>query len=366
MQNIKILITGGHATPAIACIEELRLRGYENLVYVSQKFSILFDKNPSSEYKLITEQEKLRFIGFHPGKFARYFEFSSIIWWLRIPIGFIETLLILLKEKPKIILTFGSHIGLPFALVAKIFGIKVIAHEQTRSAGFTIKLIQNFADKVCYSWDGTEEMGDKFYLTGNPLRKSIFEDHKILHDFNNKKQTIFITGGNQGSHIINDKIFKDLVKLTKYFNIIHQTGSNTLFNDFEKALSFENESYLPKNYFTGDEFYQALEQADFVISRGGANTLCEIIVKKKKSLIIPIPNSSGNEQELNAKFLEELGLATVIRQSNLEDTNLGQEIQKLQSKGINAERVEQVANLHKNAPKKIIDLLEELIKNENS
>ena len=383
--NSRIFITGGHATPAIACIEELRQRGFTDLVYIGQKKSILFDKNNSSEYKLITEKIGLPFKSIIAGKFSTFLNFHSLIWILRLPIGFIQALWWQVTLRPSLVLTFGSHVGVPVVFWAWVFNTPIIAHEQTTSIGRANKFIQNLADRVCLSWpesaiDNSELRIDnsqfsilnsqsKYILTGNPIRKEILQ--KLSRNFfeftNSSKPVLLITGGNQGAHTLNTWIFENLEVLSMKFNIIHQTGSNTLFDDFGKAKEIASDlnsseiKYIPRDYIFGEEMASAYANSSFVISRAGANTLIELAILHKKSLLIPIPTSSGNEQFLNAKFIADLGLAIVLDQNKLEEVDLLFCLESLEGLKVREEEVEKFAELHLGAERRIVDLVEEII-----
>lgn len=131
-------------------------------------------------------------------------------------------------------------------------------------------------------------------------------------------------GGNQGSHIINENIFKLLPVILNDFTIIHQTGSSSLTQDYEKAIALKvnlpdqlSQFYLPREFINEYDLAEVLSLADLVISRSGANSSFEYMFMNKHCILIPIPGTSGNEQERQAEFLEELGLAKVIYQKDL-------------------------------------------------
>lgn len=370
-KNTRIFITGGHATPAIACIEELKKRGFQNLVYISQKKSIIFDKNVSSEYRQITEKIQIPFKSIYAGKISKYFGLSALIWFFRIPIGFIQALWYQITLRPQVILTFGSHIGIPVVFWAWAFHKKIIAHEQTVIIGKANTLIQRLATKVCFSWDQSylpKSNNSKFILTGNPVRKEILDfSPNFPFKLKSNAPLLFITGGNQGAHIINEFIFKHLEILLEKYNIIHQTGSNTLFNDLEKAKiqekKFETKpnTYLAEAYFFADTMAQLLHKAEIIISRSGANNITEFLIHQKKCILIPIPNSKGNEQYLNAKLMEGLGLALILEQKKLDEIasfDFISLLTKLLKENItNPDQIKNLSSLHQEAAKNVIDVL---------
>ncbi len=372
-QNLdKILVTGGHLTPAQACIEELITRGYKNILYVGQKRTILFDKNLSAEYKVITSLN-LKFINIIAGKYSRFLNFHALIWFLRIPIGFIHALIILLLERPKLVLSFGSHVALPIVFWAKILLIPVVTHEQTVTIGLSNKIIQFFADKVCYSWENNEyNTSDKYILTGNPVRKAIRDFVNSINNTNNNNNQniiILVTGGNQGAHIINQYIFDNIHTLIKKYRIIHLTGSNTIFNDYSKAKEIENAinksnnlpKYIAYDYVSVNEMIDFYRQSNILITRAGANTIGEIIILRKKALVIPIKTTSGNEQFLNAKLLEKLGLGHTINQDDLYRVDLEKLIDNLLQISVDEEEIDSISRLHLNAHKNIVKIVIEIL-----
>lgn len=372
MNTRPIFITGGHATPAIACIHELQSRGYTNLVFVGQKKSLLFDKNPSSEYRIITEKIHIPFYSIIAGKISLFWGIESLIWLLRLPIGFLQAFWWVLSKRPALILTFGSHVGVPVVFAAWLLRIPVVAHEQTVTIGRSNKTIQKYAKKVCFSWENSIQASsdpDKFIYTGNPIRKEILERKTDTFIFANpERKTIFITGGNQGAHAINEWIFNNLNQITKHYNVIHQTGSNSIYNDFERAqklgyqLNDQGIVYIPQNYVFAEEMAEAYDRSDIIISRGGANTVTELLALKKRAIIIPLLTSSGNEQFLNGKLLEELGLAVVQKQDSLNEIP----IMELIAQGMNLiitneQEVARLSQTHQNAEKRIVDVVISLI-----
>jgi UDP-N-acetylglucosamine--N-acetylmuramyl-(pentapeptide) pyrophosphoryl-undecaprenol N-acetylglucosamine transferase len=374
-QNYLIFITGGHATPAVACINELIERGHKNLIYIGQKKSILFDKNVSSEYRLITESLGLPFKSIIAGKLSLFFDFNSLIWLARMPIGFFHALYFHLRYRPKLVLTFGSHVGLPVVFWAKVFGTPVVAHEQTVTLGRANRYIQKMATKVCYSWSSTADNEtyksnpEKFIYTGNPIRKAIFDTKNDTYSFSNRsRKAIFITGGNQGAHTLNEYFFSKLKLISDTYNVIHQTGSNSVYNDFGKAEKLAEELntngvvYIPKPYVFVEQMAEAYSKSFVIISRAGANTVTELLALKKKAIYIPIPTASGNEQFLNADFVRQLGLAIVIDQNDLEKTDIMKILEEVQTLQIKEKDIEQISAKHKDAEKEIINIVVDLLK----
>jgi UDP-N-acetylglucosamine--N-acetylmuramyl-(pentapeptide) pyrophosphoryl-undecaprenol N-acetylglucosamine transferase len=337
-ENKRILITGGHLTPAIAVTEELQKRGFNNIIWVGTKYTHRNKSDNSAEYKTV-EKLNIKFIHLQTGKLYRKWNRITIrdaLYYLfMIPLGFINAFLINLKYKPDLIMSFGGYIALPIVFSAFVFRKKIITHEQTVVIGLANKIISSLANKVLVSWEQTlPKDSKKHILTGNPIPKIFIDAYALPQEklFNNDLQTIFITGGNQGSQVINKNLRSILPKLLANYNIIHQYGSDIDMIDFISSFNIDPNKYkgkyYPYDYDSTIEHAKHMRFSDLVISRSGANTMSVLLYYKKIALLIPIPWSSNNEQNLNAKLLEESGLGVIINQYDLNEEVLFETIVK--------------------------------------
>lgn len=332
---MKILICGTHFTPAIATIEELKKNKDVQIIYVGRKSTLEGDQAKSAE-SYVLPRMGVEFIPLVAGRLYRSFSVAAFLSLLKIPIGFIHAFIILFKHKPDVILSFGGYLSVPVIFIGWLFSIPIIIHEQSLNFGIANKVSSVFADKIALSFDPKKRLTNSMVVTGNPLRKTIFEplalrDANLIKLFKSadseKKPVIFITGGNQGSHIINltvEKILPDLVK--KYF-LIHITG-DSMYKDFERLSQQQGKNYLVRKWI-GDEFGKILESVDLVVSRGGMNTLMEIAYFGKPVLIIPLAEKLHKEQIMNAKFFSNLGLGDILPQSHLTGQSLLEFIEQI-------------------------------------
>lgn len=333
---MKILITGTHFTPAVAVIEELKKMGELRIVYVGRKTTMEGDNTLSIESEVLPSLS-VKFIPMIAGRLQRVFTFYTIPSLLKIPIGFIQALYIILSEKPDVILSFGGYVAVPIVFWGWLWSVPIIIHEQTLVSGFANKISAFFADKICLSFSQNfSNQQEKIILTGNPIRKEILHPgnkldlayEKIFEVARKEKLPILlITGGNQGSHILNLAIERILDKLTKVALVIHVIGDNK-FQDFKRLEKLQNEHYLAKKWIS-DKWGTILSKIDLVISRAGINTLTELAYLGKPALVIPLPYLYKDEQNENAKFFKELGLVKILPQKELSEEFLFQEIKDI-------------------------------------
>ncbi len=314
--HMKVLVTGTHFTPAVATIEELKKIEGTEVVYVGRKSTREGDKSPSVESQVLPSPG-VKFIPIIAGRLQREFGIYTIPSLLKIPVGFIQSLLIIFREKPDVILSFGGYVAVPLVITGWFFSIPIIVHEQTLVTGLANRISSFFADRVAVSFADVEYKGKKVILTGNPVRSAVFKIVKTQ-----KRKTlpvILIMGGNQGSHVINLAVEECLDQLLRLVRVYHQTGDSK-FKDFERLEKIEG---LEKRYIVrkwiADEYPEVLQQVDLVVSRAGMNTLTELALLEKPVLLIPIANK---EQKTNARYFEDLGLARTLPQLKLSGETL--------------------------------------------
>jgi len=327
----KIVICGGHLTPALALIDEFKGKYDIEIIFFGRKYATEGSENLSAEYQTINQTD-IKFYAISAGRLQRKFTAHTIPAILKIPVGFIQSLFYLIKVRPHLIVSFGGYLSLPVVFAGWLLGVRSITHEQSISLGLANEFNSLFAQKVFLSWapeDKSLSVG-KYQLIGNLARQSIFQkrakEAKIQHFLSAAGKLIFVTGGNQGSHFINRMIFDLLPKLSGY-QILHQEGTANFGGDLDKAKKIKQKNYMAVDYLGGDNIGAVINRADLVISRSGANTVWDLAILAKSAILIPLPISAGGEQDANAKILEKAGSAIVLNQKDLTSQILKQKIE---------------------------------------
>jgi UDP-N-acetylglucosamine--N-acetylmuramyl-(pentapeptide) pyrophosphoryl-undecaprenol N-acetylglucosamine transferase len=297
------------------------------LYWFGHRHSLKNDKNDSLEYREISSLN-IPFFDLHTGKVYKVYNPFKV---LKIFVGLMQAYNILRVIKPDLILSFGGYLAVPVVMSGNLLGIKSITHEQTLVAGYANKVISKFASKILLSWDSSKIYfpADKVVVTGLPLREDIFSVKSNDFVADNDLPYIFVMGGKSGSHLLNVVIKEALPKLLKKFNVIHQCGDYSVFNDYDNLVKAYSEikSSLPGKYFVQkfileDKIGEAYNKANIIVSRSGAHTIAEVLALKKRALFIPIPWVSHNEQYINADYVKSLGLADILLEKELTVENL--------------------------------------------
>lgn len=328
--KIKLVITGGHLTPAIAVIEKLlKEKNCWEILFLGRKTSQEGSSIPSLEINKIPN------LGIHlktipAGKIPRHLNRWTFISLIRIPLGFLAAFYHIKKFKPDVILTFGGYLAIPVSISGWLTGIPIVTHEQTTTKGLSHSLIEKIATYTAISWEESRKhFKGKVIVTGNPIREAIIKGQEKKVPIKRDKRTLYITGGNQGSHVINLTVAKAIKDLTERYSIIHQCGTGEAGRDYDFLLhkrgalnKSQKHRYLVKRWFNEQEVAWILNNSSLIISRAGANTMAELAHTAKPALLIPLPISGRNEQLANASLLQKAGSAEILTQKELSSDNL--------------------------------------------
>lgn len=340
----KIFIAGGHYTPAKAVVDELIKKGNWQIYYIGRKHALEGDPALSLEFQEMSIHPHIHFLALTTGRPQRKLTSRTLPGLAKIPVGLAQSLYLMAKFHPDIVLTFGGYLAVPLATAAKLFGIPVLNHEQVPAFDYPSKYLARISRKVLVSFPHLipKDNRGKWVLTGNPVRQSIFHARLSpeITSLKKLKQTlkqplIYITGGNQGSHQINVYVRDNLIPLLTKAIIIWQTGDSQQFADFDKInqevakLSDKlRQKILVKKFIHEEEIGAVFSLADLIIGRSGANTVSELKSLGLPAILIPIPWVHDAEQEKNARVLADAGAAMILSQNSLTSETFAMSVQQ--------------------------------------
>ncbi|NTW27614.1 MAG: undecaprenyldiphospho-muramoylpentapeptide beta-N-acetylglucosaminyltransferase [Candidatus Moranbacteria bacterium] len=312
--------TGGHLTPLVAVAEKLKAKlGSEaNILYVGSGAEM--EKQIMAENGIAT-----KFV--ISGKLRRYFSLQNFVDFFKVPIGFVQSLWLLLVFMPDAIFSKGGYVAVPIVLAAWIYRIPIMIHESDSAPGLANQFLAKFANRIAIAYPTAEEYfpKERTALVGNPIRFQITEgDPRMLRQelgFTESRKTLLILGGSQGSKIINDAITNILPQLLQHFQVIHQTGQDHYEDVVREAaimgIKAGHDGYYAAPFMNANKLRDAFALSDLVISRAGATFITEIAANEKPAILIPISQSANNHQQMNAYALAKIGAALVLEESNL-------------------------------------------------
>lgn len=320
----KIVLTGGgtagHVTPNIALLPALQEAGYE-ITYMGSYDGI--------EKRLISDFD-IPYIGIATGKFRRYFDPKNFSDPFRVIKGYSEAKKHLKELKPDVVFSKGGFVSVPVVRAAASLKIPCIIHESDMTPGLANKLCIPAAQKVCCNFPETLKMlpEGKAVLTGSPIRKELAQGNAIaaldMCGFTANKPVIMVIGGSLGATSVNQAVREALPDLLKDFQVVHICGKEKIDNMLLNQPEYKQYEYLKS------ELKDIFAMADIVISRAGANAICELLALKKPNILIPLPaKSSRGDQLLNAKSFEAQGFSIVIDEDDLTEKLLVEKVHEL-------------------------------------
>lgn len=312
--------TAGHVTPNIALIPRLKELGYQ-ISYVGSYEGI--------EKKLI-EELGIPYYGISSGKLRRYFDLKNFSDPFRVLKGFGQARKLLKELKPDVVFSKGGFVTVPVVIAAKKCRIPAIIHESDMTPGLANKLCLSSAAKICCNFPETVNSlpKDKAVLTGTPIRQELMDGDKETArefcGFTDEKPVLMVIGGSLGAASVNENIRKILPELLKDFQVIHLCGKGKT----DESLK-STEGYVQFEYIR-EELPDLFALADIVISRAGANAICELNALKKPNLLIPLSaNASRGDQILNARSFERQGFSMVMEEEEITEQSLLEAVHKL-------------------------------------
>ena len=316
----KIVLTGGgtagHVTPNIALLPHLKDAGFE-ISYIGSYDGI--------EKRLISDFE-VPYYGISTGKLRRYFDIKNFTDPFRVLKGFAEAKSTLKKIAPDVVFSKGGFVSVPVVRAAASLGIPCIIHESDMTPGLANKLCIPVASKVCCNFPETFELlpKGKAVLTGSPIREELAMGSKEaglnMCDFHNRKPVIMVIGGSLGAASVNMCVRKALPK----YQIVHICGKEKVDNLLLNTPGYKQFEYVK------EELKDLFAMADIVISRAGANAICELLALKKPNLLIPLSaKASRGDQILNANSFKNQGFSMILDEDDMSEDTLIKAVDEL-------------------------------------
>lgn len=347
----RIVLTGGgtagHVTPNIALLPKLKEMGYD-IQYIGSYDGI--EKTLIADYGV-------PYHGISSGKLRRYFDIKNFTDPFRVLKGFSEANKLMKQLKPDIVFSKGGFVSVPVVIAAKKNKIPAIIHESDMTPGLANKLCLSSAVKICCNFPETVSSlpADKAVLSGSPIRKELREGNKEkaleFCGFTADRPVILVMGGSLGAVAVNQAVRSILPALLKHYQVIHLCGKGKADSAYANMTGYKQFEYIK------DELKDLFALSELVISRAGANAICELAALKKPNILIPLPSkSSRGDQLLNARSFEKQGFSVVIEEEQLTNELLLSEIQKLYE-----HRADYISSMEKSRQTDAIDTITRLI-----
>jgi UDP-N-acetylglucosamine--N-acetylmuramyl-(pentapeptide) pyrophosphoryl-undecaprenol N-acetylglucosamine transferase len=311
--------TGGHTSPALAIVEELRRRDAQLLVqWIGRKGGIeaRVSKNAGIPFRAVPVEGWPR-------------KTSPRMAWtlLKLAVGGLRAWAYLRSFRPQLVIGVGGYVSLPALYVAQRMGIPTMIHEQNKRLGMANRLLAPRATRIFLSYEETigTYPADRAKLVGNPVRAGFVtppEQVEAREALGLKLDVpvVLVVGGSQGAASINGAVAEALKTFERdEVQIIWMTGKGGA----DAARQAAAGAAVPVHVSAFiDDMVMACAAADVVVGRAGASSTAELAVMGKPAILVPYPHATDDHQTKNAEALVEAGAARLIADAALDGASL--------------------------------------------
>jgi UDP-N-acetylglucosamine--N-acetylmuramyl-(pentapeptide) pyrophosphoryl-undecaprenol N-acetylglucosamine transferase len=340
--------TGGHIFPGLAVAEALREAGWR-VHWLGAPDSMESQLVPPRGFAF----EAVDFGGVR-GKGIQ----TLALLPLRLLRAFWQSLQVVRRVKPDVVLGLGGYISFPGGMMASLWSKPLVLHEQNSVAGLANKVLVQLADRVFTAFPGVFKTGQ---WVGNPLRRAFTEQAAPAERFMGRSGPlrVLVVGGSLGAKALNDIVPQALALMPEATRpqVIHQSGAKQIdalrANYAAAGVQAELTPFI-------DDTASAFAQADLVICRAGASTVTELAAVGVAALYVPFPFAVDDHQTTNAQFLVAHGGGWLVPQAELTAQNLAARLTALSRDTL--QDVAQKAHAQKktNATREVVMACEEL------
>ena len=311
----KIVFTGGgtvgHVTLNLLLIPKFIKEGWQ-VHYIGDKHGI--------EYQEI--QKSGLDVTFHPvatGKLRRYFSWQNLLDGFKVVWGIFQSLGIMLKVRPQALFSKGGFVSVPPVIAARLSGVPVYVHESDLSIGLANKIAYKCATKMYSTFEQSSSLTKIEHVgavtkVGGTKSDLPQELEEIRQYFDKELPTLLFVGGSAGAKVFNDFVSQNQATLTERYNVINLTG--------DASLDVLSDRLFRRAYVT-DLYQPLMDLADVVVTRGGSNTIFELLAMAKLHIIVPLGReASRGDQIENADYFVKKGYAKQLAEEQLDMSNL--------------------------------------------
>ncbi len=307
---MKILLTGGGTLGSVNPLIAI----YEEAVRQGKRWEWFWVGTRDGVEKPFVESLGISYEWVPGAKLRRYVSPYLAVDPLAFMAAFLRSILIIITVKPDVVVSAGSFVSVPVGWAAKLFGKKIVIHQQDIRPTLSNRLVSPVADRITVSFQKSLQdfPRQKTEWIGNPAREEVSlarpararEKFKLQAEF----PTLLVTGGSSGAEALNQWVWTHLAKLTERTNVVHLTGRG-------KSDASKTHANYCQLELLEEDFYHALAASDLVVSRAGISTITELGYLGKAAIFIPMPNT---HQEDNACYCAREHAALAYRQDELD------------------------------------------------
>ena len=311
--------TGGHIFPAMAVADEIRKREPDaKIIFCGTKR----DRKTKTAVENRYEQMILPAVGM-----PRTFSPQTIIFGCKILASVVKSFVEICRRKPNAVVGFGGYVSAGPVIAARILRVPVFLHEANLVFGRANRVLKRCADSVMINLRGDGPGFENCIEVGMPLREEFTGPMDIKRSraklgLDADMPLIAIAGGSQGAHRINEVVVQMAEKFTdglRRYQLLHLTGRS----DYSRVRERYQKLGLKVSVREFEPLMKdAIDSAAVVVCRSGASTVAELCARGRPAILVPYPFAADGHQSVNARQMEQYGVAVVMEEATLDETAL--------------------------------------------
>lgn len=325
--------SGGHVTPVVAVLKEIRKRHPDAQLRFWCDFS--FYKQARATVRAFEDDMSVQRIV--AGKLRRYNHLTvmqQLLWpslvlknirdGFLVLVGIVQSLFKLIVWRPDVIFTKGGYVCLPVGMAARVLRIPLVIHDSDAHPGLTNRILSRWATTIAtgaplkfYHYDKSRS-----HYVGIPVDESIHplnpreqKEAKVEWGIDPERPLLVVTGGGLGAQRVNNVISTTLTELLKFTSVVLVSGT-AQYEALKAELPHNGNHFQLHSFVTG--MPRLLGAADVVITRAGATTILELAALKKPSILIPNAKLTGGHQVKNADVYAAKDAVVVLNEDETE------------------------------------------------
>lgn len=328
--------TAGHVLPALSIAEALVERGH-------RRSSLHFVGSRRGQESVLVPRAGFS-VSLLPGRgVPRRLSRQSVTAAAGLGVALVESLAILGRRRPAVVVSVGGYASLPVSLAAVMMRVPLVLCNLDAVPNGAHRLVARFAAACAVAFDGTAL--PRATVTGSPVRSDLADvdrsprgrrQARAALGLPEDRHTVAVFSGSLGSARVNAAVAGLASNWAERadISIRHVVGRRDWAtmgrsgeHDAGSGAGGGGLFYRPVEY--EDQMPALLGAADVLIGRAGASTVAEVAAVGLASILVPLPGAPGDHQTANARVLVGAGAAVIVADHECTEERLAQELDAL-------------------------------------
>lgn len=326
--------SGGHVTPVVAVLKELRAKQPE----VELRFWCDVHFAPQAKKIVGAFDDTIKVETIASGKLRRYHHLTlwqhimwpSLMWQnvkdvFKVIGGFIQSFAKLVVWRPDVVFTKGGFVCLPVGMAAHVLRIPLVIHDSDAHPGLTNRILSRWATTIAtgaplvyynYPASRSHYVGIPVNEAFHPYSAAEQKAAKVKWGVPSDAPLLVVTGGGLGAKRLNNTTLKALDKLQHLASVILVSGAGQY---DELRAQYPHDTLTFQLHPFVHTMPELLGAADVVAARAGATTIVELATLQKPTILVPNAALTGGHQLKNAAVYSEAQVAIVLDEDEMVD-----------------------------------------------